>query len=430
MFASRKFYKGHLLLKNMRLVKAYERAKEGLLESKDICKENRKIIKDFFEFEERKLKRQNGLVHLDESNYLTLHTYIQKIKNINKWFKNKPWKKLSEKDIRQVYDDLEDGKIKNERGKPFKDRQSYYNKCFKSKLFDLAGKKKLAQKVIEFSTKQETAVRFIEIEAFRKLVDVAGQTSHKFLLWLAFDIGENVSTLLKLQKKDFVRRINPDTKEPEYIVNLPAEKLKRSRTARSEITNFKETVDFADIVLDGKKADDKIFSFGHRQAEKMLDRAAKITNARCIPKGEMATLKDLRSSMACYLLKEGWTTDEVKARLGHRPSSRVIDRYATYLAIGRHKIKKKLYDSSLHKINDELEESKKREILLTRRMERLKEEQETAAGRMAKLEEYDKKVAGKVDELHDLFKRYPKIARQLARKPGAAKVFSPFSEDI
>jgi hypothetical protein len=33
-------------------------------------------------------------------------------------FENKEWKKLTEEDIQRVYDDLEDGKIKNRKGSP------------------------------------------------------------------------------------------------------------------------------------------------------------------------------------------------------------------------------------------------------------------------------------------------------------------------
>jgi hypothetical protein len=364
--------------------------------------------------------------------------FLQINLDVNKWFKNKAWNQLTEKDIRKVYDDLEEGKIKNSKGQLFKDRQSYYNKIFKSKLFELAGKKELAKKVIEYTKLEDSDVRFIEIETFRKIVDVILQPKQKLLAWLAFDIGENIDSLLKLQKRDFVRQINPDTKEAEYIVNLPKEKLKRSRTARSEITNFKETVELVDIVLSRKKKvikngeeiespledDDLVFPFGYRQAEKVLDRAVKITDARCIPKGQRVTWKDMRSSMACYLLKEGWTTDEVKARLGHKPSSKAIDRYVNYLAIGRHKQKVKLYKSNLHKIESELEESKNRETLLNRRLERLREEQSSAAEKIAKLEESDKIVAGKLDKLHNALKRKPHIARQLVKDKEIAGIFT------
>jgi DNA polymerase III delta prime subunit len=73
-----------------------------------------------------------------------------------------------------------------------------------------------------------------------------------------------------------------------------------------------------------------------------------------MPGGQKVTWKDLRSSMACDLLKKGWSRDEVNARLGHKPSSRIIDRYINFLALDRNKPKKKVFESNLKKIEEEL----------------------------------------------------------------------------
>ena len=43
--------------------------------------------------------RINGLSRLDESSYKTLCGYINYFRNVNQWFKNKPWNKLTEKEI-------------------------------------------------------------------------------------------------------------------------------------------------------------------------------------------------------------------------------------------------------------------------------------------------------------------------------------------
>lgn len=71
--------------------------------------------------------------------------------------------------------------------------------------------------------------------------------------------------------------------------------------------------------------------------------------------------------MACDLLKKGWTTDEVNSRLGHRPSSRELDKYVNFLALDRHKPKKKLFDNQLQSVLQELEEMKAREKLKSTR---------------------------------------------------------------
>jgi hypothetical protein len=378
----------------------YLRSKERFLNDKLICEKNRKLFKEFFEYEEYKLKRMNGLDKLDEATYNTLGGYVQKLGNVNKWFKNKPWKELTKEDIKKVYDALEDGKIKNKMGQKIGDLKGYYGKIFKSKPFELAGKTEIVNEVMEFykrNDKQE--VRFIEQETFKKIASVVIKPEHKFLIWLSFDIGENINTLIQLKKGDFFRQINPNTKEAEYVVNLPKDKLKRTRQTRSEITNFKETVEFADIILQNLKDDELPFKFGYRQAKKFLDRAVKITNAKCIPKGQPVTWKDLRSSMACYLLKSSWSLDEVNARLGHKPSSREIDKYINFLAIKRHDTKKKLYDNDVRRLADEIEERKKMESLQTGRIKNQQDEIEYLKIKMDELLEGQKET---VNGMHRL----------------------------
>ncbi len=361
----------------MNYKEAYERNKEKLINDKFVCKENRDLFKKFFEWEETKLKRTNGIPSLDEACYKTLCTYITRFKNVNSWFDNKAWVKLTKKDIEKVYNDLEDGKIKNARGERFGDLKSYYGKIFRSKPFDMAGKTHLVKEVMEFSTKRtNTEVRFVDEEVIRKIINLMVKPEHKLLGWLAFDVGENINTLLQLRKSDFFRQQNPDTKEMEYRVNLPKDKLKRTRLTRSEITNFKETTELLDIVLNDLKDDEELFKFGYAASKKFLNRAVSITKAKCMPKGQPVTWKDFCSSMACDLLKKGWTSDEVNARLGHKPSSIEIDKYINFLAIDRHKPKKKVYSHTLDKVQNELEESKSREKLYTERMQRQQTELE------------------------------------------------------
>ncbi|MBU3906726.1 MAG: hypothetical protein KKA64_00575, partial [Nanoarchaeota archaeon] len=143
---------------------SFLKMKENLLNDSSICKENRKLFREFFDWEENKLKRINGLTALDESTYKTLCTYVTKFRNVNKWFNNKPWVNLDKKDIKKVYDDLEDGKIKNKNGERYGDLKSYYGKVFRSKPFDMAGKTHLVREVMEFYRRpNKEEVRFIEL---------------------------------------------------------------------------------------------------------------------------------------------------------------------------------------------------------------------------------------------------------------------------
>ena len=54
----------------------YINAKAMLLNDTSVAEYNRNLFSEFFEWEERKLKRINELSELDESSYKTLYGYI------------------------------------------------------------------------------------------------------------------------------------------------------------------------------------------------------------------------------------------------------------------------------------------------------------------------------------------------------------------
>lgn len=337
----------------------YELKKTKLLNDINIYEANRKDFTLFFEQQEYKLKRQTGNGGLDASNYKTLYGYLGMLGNVNLWFENMPLRDITPNDFKRFYDLFEDGKILTSTGKPFKDRGKYYNKIFRSTFFEMIGKKELVKEVMRFHHfKAEEQVRFIKEADVKALVAVAVSPVHRLLIWLAFDIGENINALLQLTKRDFTRTTDADTNVPEYRVNLRKETLKRSRTARSEITNFAETTQLLDILLKDMGGDELLFKFEYRNAKKILDRAVRITKVRCTPAGQLVTWKDLRSSMACDLLEKGWTTDEINRRLGHRPSSAEIDKYVNFLAIDGKKPKRKIYEHNLGKLQAELDQNK------------------------------------------------------------------------
>lgn len=323
----------------------YVNAKPLFLADATICAPNRTLIADFLAFEEYKLKRSNGLSEVDEACCKTLYGYIQRLRNVNRWFENKPWTELTKEDIKRVYDALEDGTIRTQKGTQFQDRHSYYNKIFKSKPFRLAGKEALAREVIEFSTRPRKPVRYITEETFKRLASAISNPLHLLLLWLAWDIGENIDTLLNLTKRDFIVQINAYTGEREYLVQLPQAKLKRTRMARSEVTLYRETARYADTVLASLGPDDCPFTFGYRYASQVLKRAVSKVGATTMPHDQSVRWKDLRSGMACHLLKNGWTRDEVNARLGHTPSSSTLDAYINFLALDRNGPKQRLASS-------------------------------------------------------------------------------------
>lgn len=347
----------------------FQAGKDALLADPSVCEANRALWAQFFEYEEYKLKRQNGLAALDDACFNTLYSYVFRFRAINRWFENKPWKDLTKEDIKRVYDGLEDGTIRRPNGKAYEDRQSFYNKIFKSKPFRLAGKAELAAEVIEFSTEAKRTVRFLTEEGFRLLVSVLSKPAHLFLFWLAWDLGENIGALLKLARRDIIVQPNRRSGERELIVNLPQAKIKRSRQSRSEPTLYPETVRFGDMVLSSLGPGDAVFTMGHRAAAKVLASAVKKTGATTMPYNEPVRWKDFRSGMACHLLKTGWTRDEVNARLGHTPHSDALSAYINFLALDRDEPKQRLARARTEQLEVALVEAKQRAQLMGDRLQ-------------------------------------------------------------
>lgn len=360
----------------------YEKLKNSILKDKSIKKFNRDLFKKFFEWEEKKLKRINGLARLDDSCYKTLKDYPNKFRNVNKWLKNKEWNKLTKEDIEKVYDDLEEGKIVNNRGEKFSDRRGYYNKIFRGKPFKLAGLSEQVEEALEFYTdKRKKAVKFVNQENFKLMVAMLTKLHHLALFWLEWDVGENISSLLKIKYKDCKRQVDKETNQISYRIFLPQENLKRSRQQRSEQTIFPETAQFLDalfrrgreIEVRDKKTgrfkreyipyedDDLIFGFGYRQAGKLMESVAKKSGAKCEPNGEKPSWKDLRSGMACHLLELGWHAEDINLRLGHSPLSRHLDVYINYLSVNRRKAVKMHNLNSLQDVKEQIREVEQRE---------------------------------------------------------------------
>lgn len=341
----------------------YQRLKTALLKDCSICKPNRDLFKKFFEWEQEKLKRMNNLSKLDEANYKTLKDYPNRFRNVNSWFENKDWKKLTSAEIRKVYNDLEDGKIKNRNGKKFGDSRSYVNKIFKAKPFGLAGLKEKVSGALEFyvDKREKKEVRFINYIAFDKLVSCINKPQHLALMWLEWDIGENINAVLKLKKKHFKKQLNKDLDEDEYLIFLPTDILKRTRRQRREPTLYPETVKYLDIALEGLKEEDLVFPFGYRQALKLFDSAVKKSKVRCEPHGEKPSWKDLRSGMACHLFEKGWHLEDINLRLGHSPQSRWLESYVNYLATNRKRAKKEFHANNIQDIKEQLKNAKQRE---------------------------------------------------------------------
>ncbi len=66
-----------------------------------------------------------------------------------------------------------------------------------------------------------------------------------------------------------------------------------------------------------------------------MTEAARCFGSTTMPGQQPVRWKDLRSGMACHLLKTGWTSEEVNARLGHAPNSGALNCYINFMALSR-----------------------------------------------------------------------------------------------
>jgi hypothetical protein len=119
--------------------------------------------------------------------------------------------------------------------------------------------------------------------------------------------------------------------------------------------------------------------------------------------------------MACDLLRKGWSSDEVNCRLGHKPSSRIIDRYINYLALDRSKPKKKVYESNLRKIEEDFEKQKEVNKLQGLRIETLKKEQEDMNKGMERKDEVITKLQEQVKQMAISSEKEMKEIRKLIK---------------
>lgn len=348
----------------------YERRKQELINNKDIKPINRRKFKDILDYLEKKLRRKNGLETNDEANYKTLLTYIDKCRNINKWFLNKDLTKITETDIKRVYEGLEDGILK-----PNGDRANYYAKFMKSKPFEILGKKEIAIKVIEYTFFKKPEVEFITEEDFRNIMNFITNLDVKILLWLLIDYGENIFSMLQLVSNDCEIIRNLTTGEEEVKINFRKDIIKRSRTPRALFNNYVETAKLLIPIIRSKDKFDLLFTVNRRTIEKQFKTACEKANVKLRPKNEeIPTLKHLRNSMMNDLLVKGFSTDEIKKRAGHKPSSNVIDRYVTYHALNDKPMKKKFIQGQTEKFSEDLEKFRFQDKIKSQEIESLKQD--------------------------------------------------------
>jgi integrase len=336
-------------------VRRYERCKkrldtEGTLRKRKgffkVLPESKDLILRFLDKKEEDFRDIYG--HTEEAKirnsktlYKDLTSYLS---NVAFWFNNKPFTEITEDDIRIVYRKLEAGQLESVTGKILSDisLRDIYNRVMKGAFFKMLGKDEFAENVIKRKISEKQEVRFFDLDTLKKIADLASTNTQRLAFWLLFDTGIEVSALVQLKKSNFEIKKDDETKTEFYIVHIPKTISKKGRRVRSNYVHFSESNDLLKKYLAGLDENEKLFNMQPFALYRALERLNEEYHFKTKPEGKEITIKDFRSSCATYFLQQSWTTDEIKGRLGHAPSSSEIDKYVNYL--GLHQNKRRIQD--------------------------------------------------------------------------------------
>lgn len=319
--------------------------------------ENVRIAIDYLRHKEEYSQNVNGYTEDAQKRYYkTLDKKFTYIQNVLVWFNKWPLKELTDENIKAVYDKLQKNELTSLRGTFLSEnsKKDYYSKVFKNGFFAYINKHDIARKIILRKFKTNKEVRFFEIETLKQISNSLRYNDHKLLVWLLFDTGLEINAALNLIKKDFSIE-KSESGDNYFMLHVRDEISKKGRSTRNIFIFHNETNILLKEIIQNIGDNDKLFNFGYRNAYKIISETSKELNLKLKTHNEHIVPKDFRSSMATYFLKEGWTTDEIKARLGHNVSSSVINSYVSYLGLDQKLNLKKKEEKDLTNFKEKYE---------------------------------------------------------------------------
>lgn len=314
----------------------------GITKEIKIIPGNLEIAKKWIDFKEQDLKDTYGISHdakvrNTKTLYSQLKTYLF---NVLYWFNYKQLTDITEEDIKQVVQGLEQKTLTSVQGIYLSDAtlKNTYSRMFKSEtgFFASIGKDQIARKIIKRKIVESNKVRFFKLETLKKICDDAVLLTHRLAYWLLFDTGIEVSALVQLTKNNFELKYDVKNNRKYFQIHIPKEISKSTRQNRSNHIHFTETNELLLGYLENLKPDEKLFKFDPPAIYRALKIQDNIHHYQIL--GEVINAKiqtkDFRSSCATYFLGElGWNMEKVNARIGHTISSSELNKYVTYLGI-------------------------------------------------------------------------------------------------
>mgnify|MGYP003646219885 CR=1 FL=1 len=342
----------------------------------DISEYNKKLLVKWLHEKKSQLQSRKGIEIESEMRWSkTIAKYVCQAKNVGMWFPDKKLDKLSENDIKKFYTDFETGKIKNQRKKGFsrKSKDDYYSKIFKGSLGKFLGINQMCIDIMIREAETTPEVKFIWKEDLDTLVKSTNLLKYKVYMLLSFDLCLRVGETLQLEKRDFQLRYNENTKQNYYKVRIRKE-ITKSQKERRNGTLIPETTELLERYLKTlKNPTDLLFPDSYQNYRQVVYRLTEKTGVRCQPDNQLVTTHVFRKAGATHWLKRGFSIDQVKNRLGHKPSSRVIDLYVSYLGLDEDKSVEEIQTGDISEMTKKYNESQEQKIAQDERLKFLEE---------------------------------------------------------
>lgn len=355
--------------------KRYEKQISTFLQDKTISKQNKDLVINWLKNKEETLNRGKDTSERELNNYRTKKTlvkYLFLLQNIAIWFPD--LKKVTKAELEKFRDDFYNDKIKYRSGRAVKGKKDYITKIIKSHFFrTYLGHDKIVNEVFDFKVQEkESEVEFITYEDLQKLLKAARMPEHKTIMLLLFSTGVRIGEALNIRKNNFELKYSPDTKTHYYLLHLPKEitKTKRDRTIPLVLSEANENIKATLEKLDN---DEILINMKHNSIISMIRGYCEETGVRTTPTKRIPSCHTFRKSCATYLLSElNYTTDEVKAILGHKPSSSVIDKYVNYLGKKHEPKVKQAQTNQLLQLQKVIEDNNNRMTIMQQENDKLK----------------------------------------------------------
>jgi len=352
-------------------IQGYKNGLERLRNDTSLNKKNRELAVKWIEQKEKQLFDGYSPSERDKwaiRHSKTLSKYVLLLGNVCCWFPD--LSNITEKQLTKFKDDFYSDKIKSRKGRIIKSKMDYVSKVIRSDFFKhFLGHRDIVEKVFTAKLRRnEPEVEFVTEEEVKKIVINANQEYLKVAVYLMFSTGLRIGTLLNLKFEDFELKHNVNNNMSYYLVHVKADytKSKKDRTVPVVIPEANKLL--KEYLTHFKKGE-IVFSYSHQGLNKTLKNACIQSDVRTKPTNKLVTPHVLRKSASVYLLNKKYSIDQVKAMLGHKPSSTVIDRYVNYLGLGFEAEINNVQNDSYEKVKSELENVKSQMLVLEQKLD-------------------------------------------------------------